>query len=313
MKIVFMGTPDFAVPSLDMLVKENYDVAAAVTQPDKPKGRGNKITPSPVKEYALNAGIRVLQPERLKTDNFFQELANIGPDLIVTAAYGKILPKAVLDLPPKGCINVHGSLLPKYRGAAPVQWTVINGETVSGITTMFMDEGIDTGDILNKKEIPIDEDMTAGELYENLAGLGAVTLKETLAMLEEGVLKRKKQDESKATYVKVIDKDLGCIDWNKPSKDVHNLVRGVNPWPGAYTFYKGEKMKIWKTAVLHEASDTQPGTIIRVDREGIAVSCGHETVLIKEVQFLNSRKMSVAEFICGHKLEESEILKQCGA
>lgn len=310
MKIVFMGTPDFAVPSLDMLVRESYDVVAVVTRPDRPKGRGNRIMPSAVKEYALRAGIRVFQPERLKADEFIGELENMGPDLIITAAYGKILPKAVLDLPPMGCINVHGSLLPDYRGAAPIQWAVINGESISGITVMYMDEGLDTGDILHKRDIPISREMTSGELYDSLAELGAVTLRETLVMLENGSLKRIKQNESEATYVKPISKDLGSIDWNKSSEVIHNLVRGTNPWPGAYTFYRGEKMKIWKTDISDaECTDgLQPGTILGAGREGMTVLCGRGVLLVKEIQFPGIRKMTVAEYICGHELKEGERL-----
>ncbi len=309
MKIVFMGTPEFAIPSLDMLLKEGYDVAAVVTQPDKPKGRGNKMSPPPVKEYAMEHGIEVLQPEKVKTEEFVEKIKAINPDLLVTAAYGKILPKSVLDIPKHGCINVHGSLLPKYRGAAPIQWSIINGEKVTGITTMYTDVGMDTGDMLVKAEIEITEDMTAGELHDKLSVLGAEVLKETLKRLENGTLERIPQNDEEATYAPMMTKETGCIDWSKSSREIHNLVRGTNPWPGAYTFYNDKKMKIWMTSVISdEEHDSKAGTILKVSKDGIVVACGLGKLIIKEIQFENARKMSVEEYICGHKIDEGELL-----
>ncbi|HOP99258.1 MAG TPA: methionyl-tRNA formyltransferase [Acetivibrio clariflavus] len=309
MKIVFMGTPEFAIPSLDMLLKEGYDVAAVVTQPDKPKGRGNKMSPPPVKEYAMEHGIEVLQPEKVKTEEFVEKIKAINPDLLVTAAYGKILPKSVLDIPKHGCINVHGSLLPKYRGAAPIQWSIINGEKVTGITTMYTDVGMDTGDMLVKAEIEITEDMTAGELHDKLSVLGAEVLKETLKRLENGTLERIPQNDEEATYAPMMTKETGCIDWSKSSREIHNLVRGTNPWPGAYTFYNDKKMKIWMTSVISdEEHDSKAGTILKVSKDGIVVACGLGKLNIKEIQFENARKMSVEEYICGHKIDEGELL-----
>lgn len=309
MKIVFMGTPEFAIPSLDMLVREGYNVAAVVTQPDKPKGRGNKLSPPPVKIYAMEKNIPVLQPEKVRTGEFAERLRELAPDLFITAAYGRILPADVLSIPPLGCINVHGSLLPKYRGAAPIQWAVINGESKTGITTMYTDVGMDTGDMLLKGEIDISQDMTTGDLHDKLSDLGAEVLKETLKILKEGTLKREKQCEAEATYAPIIKKETGQIDWSKNSKDIHNLVRGTNPWPGAFTEYKGEKMKVWKTEMVKkDKSGLKPGTICGVGKDGIIVAAGDGLVRILEVQFESCRKMCVEDYLCGHEINEGEIL-----
>jgi methionyl-tRNA formyltransferase len=293
-----------------MLVKEGHDIAAVVTQPDKPKGRGNKLTPPPVKVYAAEHGIKVLQPEKVRTAEFVGSIKELEPELLVTAAYGKILPKDVLDVPPKGCINVHGSLLPKYRGAAPIQWAVINGEKRTGITTMFTDVGMDTGDMLLKSEIEITEDMTAGELHDKLAILGAELIVKTLRELENGTLLREKQCDDEATYASMMKKDTGLIDWNKNSRDIHNLVRGTNPWPGAFTFYQGEKMRVWKTEILDKNPGKKPGTILNVGKDGIVVASGDGLLKILEVQFESCRKMCVEDYICGHKIDEGEVLGQ---
>ena len=309
MKVVFMGTPEFAVPSLDMLVREGYEVAAVVTQPDKPKGRGNKMAAPPVKEYAVKSGIEVLQPERIKTPEFTAVLEALEPDLLITAAYGKILPKYILDVPRLGCINVHASLLPKYRGAGPINWAVIKGEKATGITTMFTDVGMDTGDMLVKMEFDIGEDMTAGEVHDKLATLGADTLKETLRLLKEGALVRIPQNDEEATYAPILNKDLGMIDWSKPAREIHNLVRGTNPWPGAFSFYKGEKMKVWKTRVVDDSTCKEaPGSIYDVNKEGLTVVTGKGLIIIMEVQFESCRKMCIDEYICGHKIDKGEVL-----
>jgi len=302
-----MGTPDFAVPSLKMLIDEGYEVSAVITQPDKPKGRGKKVTAPPVKEYAVQRGIRVLQPEKVKTPEFAEQLREIKPDLLITAAYGKILPKEVLDIPPLGCINVHGSLLPKYRGAAPIHWSVINGDKVTGITTMYTDIGMDTGDMLVKREIPIPEDITYGELYERLALLGAEVLKETLVRLENNTLERIPQNDSEATYAPMIKKEIGLIDWNKSAREIHNLVRGTNPWPGAYTFYKGARLRIWKTELSDETfEEPVPGKLFKVTRDGVFVATGEGALKLREIQFDSGRKMDIAE--CWHNMEKGEIL-----
>lgn len=309
LKIVFMGTPEFAVPSLKMLVEEGYEVVAVITQPDRPKGRGKRLAAPPVKEYAVKKGIPVLQPDKIKTPEFISELRSMGPDLLVTVAYGKILSKEILNIPPMGCINVHASLLPKYRGAAPIHWAIINGEKVTGITTMYTDIGMDTGDILLKNEVDITDNMTVGELHDRLAELGAQTLKATLRKLEEGTLKRIPQKDDQATYAPMIDKSVGKIEWTKTPQQIHNLVRGTNPWPGAYTFYKGERMRIWKTSILNtEGTDKKPGTILKVGGEGIDVACGEGSLRIEELQLQSGRKMTVREYICGHNVDEGEVL-----
>lgn len=316
MRIVFMGTPDFAVPCLEALVKNNYDVVGIVTQPDKPFGRKqSELKAPPVKEAAIKLGISaILQPAKVRTPEFLESIRALEPDLIVTAAYGRILTKSVLDVPRLGCINVHASLLPKYRGAAPIQWAVINGDEKTGITTMFMDEGMDTGDILLTREIPIPPDMTSGELFDKLKILGAEVLLETLEALESGTLVRTPQDNSKAVTIPMITKEIGQIDWNRTAVEIHNLVRGTDPWPGAYTFYKGSRMKIWKTAVLdgcceakpeHSAEKVKPGTIIGIQKDGLIAATGGGCLKILELQFDNCRRMNACE--CGHNMDEGEI------
>jgi len=303
-----MGTPEFAVPSLDMLVREGYDIAAVVTQPDKPKGRGKKLAAPPVKEYALKKGIDVLQPEKVKTTDFVNQIRNIEPDLLVTAAYGKILSKELLEVPSLGCINVHASLLPKYRGAAPINWCIINGEKITGVTTMLTDEGMDTGDILLKKQVEITDQMTAGELHDILSVVGAEVLKETLIKLKDGTLQREPQNDEEATYAPMIDKNIGKIDWNKPAQEIHNLVRGTNPWPVAYTFYKGDRMKVWKTRIAgEEYAHKKPGTICKITKEELIVATGDGFLSIIEVQFDSARKMGINE--CWHNLDEEEVLE----
>lgn len=305
-----MGTPDFAVPSLEMLVNEGYDVAAAVTQPDKPKGRGNRMAAPPVKEFALKHGIEVLQPEKIKTPEFIEQIRALKPDLLITAAYGKILSKDLLDVPVHGCINVHGSLLPAYRGAAPINWAVINGESKTGITTMFTDVGLDTGDMLLKKELVIGPDTTVGELHDKMAVLGAEVLKETLVELRKGTLERIPQEDNASTYAPMMSKELGLIDWNKTAREIHNLVRGTDPWPGTYTFIGGGRMRVWKTSLVPEAADSSRsnGEILKVDDEGILVKCSDENLLIREVQFDSSKRMSVRDYIRGHQINTGETL-----
>ena len=244
-RVVYMGTPDFAVPCLDRLVKENYEILAVITQPDRPKGRGQKVAVSPVKEYALSRGLPVLQPEKIKEADFIDQLAALRPDIIVVVAFGQILPKALLDLPPLGCINVHASLLPKYRGAAPIHWAVINGEKITGVTTMVMDVGLDTGDMILAAQSPILPDDTTGSLHDRLKLLAADTLADTLQLACRGSILRTRQDNAAATYAPLITRQIERIDWHKPAWSIHNLVRGLNPWPGAYCLYQGKILKIW--------------------------------------------------------------------
>jgi len=314
LKIVFMGTPEFALPSLDMLVREGHEIAAVVTQPDKPKGRGQKLCCPPVKEYADKNGIIVLQPYKVKTPDFIYSIKALEPDLLVTAAYGKILPLEILNIPKYGCINVHASLLPEYRGAAPINWAIINGELKTGVTTMLTDIGMDTGDILLKKEMNIPDDMIAGELHDKLAVFGAECLKETLAKLKDNTLYRIPQQHEKASYAPMLKKDVGLISWGKPSREIHNLVRGTNPWPVAYTFYKEKRVKIWKTQTelrLENENDAcydayQPGTICKRDKDGIFVKCGEGFIKILELQFDGCRKLCSDE--CWHNFESGESL-----
>lgn len=320
-----MGTPDFAVPCLDVLVQNGYNVAAVVTQPDKPVGRKQSELKAPaVKEAALQAGIKtVLQPVKVKTPEFLAAIRELEPDLIITAAYGRILPKAVLDVPKHGCINVHASLLPKYRGAAPIQWALINGDEKTGVTTMFMDEGMDTGDILLTSEISIDPDMNCQELFDRLKELGGQVLLDTLKALENGTLIRTPQDHSKAIHVPMMTKETGLIDWTKSAREIHNLVRGTNPWPGAYTFYKCSRLKVWKTTVLDscpvitpenaaeakllEISGSQPpGKILKIFKQNVIVSTGDGCLRISELQFENCKRLGICE--CGHNMDEGEIL-----
>lgn len=321
-----MGTPEFAVPCLDALVNNGYDVVGVITQPDKPVGRSHsRLAGPPVKEAALRHGIKtILQPEKVKTREFLESVKELAPDLVVTAAYGRILTKDVLDVPKHGCINIHASLLPKYRGAAPIHWAIINGDDKTGITAMLMDEGMDTGDILLSKEISIPTGMNCGELFDRLKELGAETLIETLRRLENGTLTRIPQDHAKAVYVPMMTKESGLIDWNRSACEINNLVRGTDPWPGAYTFYKGKRMKIRKTTVLSEtaalggctgnprepwpdktAEAPGPGTILKISRQDISVLTGKGCLKICEVQFENCRWMGICE--CGHNMDEGEV------
>jgi methionyl-tRNA formyltransferase len=304
-----MGTPEFAVPSLEMLIKEGHEVLAAVTQPDKPKGRGNKLCAPPVKEFALKHSIEVLQPSKIKTDEFVEQIRALGPDLLITAAYGKILSKDLLDVPVLGCINVHGSLLPSYRGAAPIHWAIINGEKTTGITTMFTDVGLDTGDILLKRELEIGPDITVGEMHDKMAILGAEVLKDTLTELVKGSLERKPQDDTLSSYAPILTKEVGLIDWSKTAQQIHNLVRGIDPWPGAFTLMSGNRMRIWSTSLAtYKETSLAIGEIVEVSDDGILVKCFNGYILIKEVQFDSSKRMSVSDYIRGHKIDVGEKL-----
>ncbi|KDR94029.1 methionyl-tRNA formyltransferase [Peptoclostridium litorale DSM 5388] len=305
LKAVFMGTPDFAVPCLKAMLDEGIEVAAVVTQPDKPKGRGKKLAMPPVKELAIENGIQVYQPKRVKDGEFVEILKEINPDIIVVVAFGQILSKEILSIPKYGCINVHGSLLPKYRGAAPVNWAIINGEKKTGITTMYMDEGLDTGDMILKSEVEIGDDETAGELYHRLSSLGAQVLKDTIGAISKGNAPREKQDDSISTYAHMMDKKLGAIDWKKQPHEIVNLVRGTNPWPGAYTGYNGNTMKIWEVAEYDSCTgDSEPGRITSVSDDGIVVSCANGCIIVKEIQMPNKKRMKVSEYLKGNEIEK---------
>lgn len=309
MNVIFMGTPDFAVPTLEMLI-ENYNVVAVVTQPDKPKGRGKKEAMPPVKEVALKHDLPVLQPERVKGDEaFYKHIQSLNPDLIVVVAFGQILPESILELPKYGCINVHGSLLPKYRGASPIQWSIINRDPVTGVTIMYMDKGMDTGDMLYKKEMPIEDTDTYESLHDKMKFVGAEALKEAMPMILAGGSEREKQNDEEATYVSMIQKSLGEVDWQKEAKEIDALVRGLNPWPGGYTYYKGQVMKIWKAYPGQMAQPkAKPGTVLHVDKEGLVVQTGEGTLCITEIQMPNKKRMPVSEYIKGNTIESDTLL-----
>jgi len=323
MKIIFMGTPDFAVPSLKALIDNGYDVIAVITKADSTRrgSRGLKIMPPPVKELAIAYDIPVYQPEKLSKDlELISTIAQLKPDLIVTCAYGQILPQSLLIIPKYGTINVHGSLLPKYRGAAPINWAIINGETKTGITTMFTDIGLDTGDMLLKAEIDIPVDMTAGELHDKMSLLGADTLIKTLKTLEEGTLKPEKQDDSEASYAPRIDKSTGLIDWTKTAREIHNRIRGTTPWPGAYTDMCGRRTKICCSRLSdHPESiadqvndpDIYPGTIIYIDADGMWVKTVDGAIFITLIQPESCKSMTPMQYACGHELKVGMRLTEC--
>ena len=329
MNIVFFGTPDFAKESLQAIYENSKDnkILAVVTNPDRPKGRGMKMIASPVKEYAIEKNIKVFQPEKVrKNQEFIDEIKKLKPDVICVVAYGKILPKEILDIPKLGCINVHGSLLPKYRGAAPIQWAILNGDKKTGITTMYMDEGMDTGDMILTKEVEIGEDETTGELWERLSIIGGKLLVETLEKIKSGNAPRKKQ-EGDFTLAPMLEKEMAKINWEeKETKEIKNLVRGLNPIMGAYTFLNDKKLKIWKVQNVshkefldkynefkeyeYKLNELEPGTIIYIDKKaGIYVKCKDEILLLLEVQAENAKKMSVLDYLRGNKVEAGEILK----
>ena len=299
MRIVFMGTPDFAVPSLEALLKAGHDVIAVYCQPDKPKGRGHKLLPPPVKELALKHNIPVYQPVSLRKPEAIEELRVLQPELIVVAAYGKILPVDVLNIPPRGCINVHGSLLPKYRGAAPIQWAVLNGDAVTGVTIQQMGEGVDTGDMLSKAETAIGENETSGELFDRLMVLGAELLIDTIEKLDTIV--PEPQDESQATHASMISKEMGAIDWTKPAQAIHTQVRGLNPWPAAFCTVDGKRMKIFRTQVV--SAQGEPGVVANLNGE-MTVFCGENAVQLTEIQPENGKRMRGSDYLRGHPLQK---------
>lgn len=297
MRIVFMGTPDFAVPSLEALLRRGHEIAAVYTQPDKPKGRGHKLLPPPVKVLALEHNIPVCQPTTLRNAEAVETLRAFEPELIVVAAYGKILPPDVLTIPPHGCINVHGSLLPQYRGAAPIQWAVLNGDKISGVTIQRMAEGVDTGDILAKAQTEIGEDETSGELFDRLMMLGAELLVDTIDKLD--TLTPEPQDEALATHAPMLQKEMGAVDWTKPASEVHNLVRGLNPWPAAYLMVDGKRMKLWRTKIVKV--NGLPGVLTVLDGE-MTVYCGSDAVQLLEIQPENGKRMRGSDYLRGHPL-----------
>lgn len=307
MKILFMGTPDFAVPCLDILVSNGFDVCGAVTQPDKPKGRGHKLTPPPVKEYAISKNIPVYQPQTLKDGEFEKVLDELKPQLIAVVAYGKILPEYILDFPEYGCVNVHGSVLPKYRGAAPIQWAIINGDKTTGVTTQYMKMGVDTGDIIFTDETEILSDETYGELYTRLSQSGAKLLLKTVNAIKDGTAPRTEQDESEATHAPMLTKETGHIDWTKSADEVLSLIRGTNPWPMSYAMYGDEMMKVFGVK-KGSGFDAPPGKI-RIVNKKLEISCGKDSVVVDEIQFKGGKRMTVASYLNGHNIDENIILK----
>ncbi len=302
-RIIFMGTPVFSVPTLEALLNSQDEVVAVVTQPDRQKGRGKKMSPPPVKIVAENAGIPVLQPTKIKTKEFRNTLADFKPDLIVVVAYGRILPSSLLNLAPLGCINVHGSLLPKHRGAAPIQWAVIEGDKKVGVTIMQMDEGMDTGDILLPAHINIEDDETAGSLFDKLANLGATALIETLNKLRQGNLKPISQKHEEATKAPPLKKQDGLIDWSLPARKLHCMIRGLDPWPCAYSFLQGKRFRLFSPEVVHRESNQEPGTILLADNQGILVATGENSLLLRNIQPEGKKRMEVSSFLCGYQLE----------
>ncbi len=307
MRIVFMGTPDFAVPTLEALIKGGHEVLAVVTQPDKPKGRGKAVLMTPVKEKALEFSIPVYQPVKVRDEEFMELLAEMNPEVIVVVAFGQILPKALLEIPRYGCVNVHASLLPKYRGAAPIQWAVIDGETVSGVTTMLMDEGLDTGDMLEVREIPLDEKETGGSLFDKLSMLGGELILSTLEKLENGTIKRTPQGDSTTSYARMLDKSMGEIDWTKSAVQIERLIRGLNPWPSAYTFLKGKTLKIWAADVVEGGGAGVLGQV-KKEKNRLLVETGDGFLSITELQLEGKRRMDTAAFLRGFPLEDKTVL-----
>ena len=307
--VVFMGTPDFAVPALRVLIENpDYDVKLVISQPDKPQGRHQELTAPPVKQLALQYDLEMYQPETLKGDEAYEKIAAIAPDFIVVSAYGKILPKRILDIPKYGCVNLHGSLLPAYRGAAPIQWSVINGDKKTGVTTMLMDVGLDTGDILLVSETEIGEEETAGELFDRLAALCPDLLIKTLKALEEGSVTPVKQDEEKANYVSMLSKEMAVIDWSDTAENIHNKVRGMSPWPVAKTTYNSKLLKIFASRVSDKKYIGEHGEVIVKDDE-IFVICGNNTLIsITELQLEGSKRMKAADFLRGRGFEKQQKL-----
>lgn len=305
MRIVFMGTPDFAVPCLQRLLEDGHEVPAVFTQPDKPVGRHAVLTPPPVKQLALSHGIPVYQPTKMRDGTAAALLRELAPDCLVVVAYGRILPQEILDVPPRGCVNIHGSLLPRYRGAAPIQWSVIRGETVTGVTSMFMDAGMDTGDIIDTLTTPIGENETAGELFERLAPLGARLLSTTLAAIADGTVTRRPQNDAEATMAPMLEKAMGRLDLTRPAQELHNQVRGMNPWPGAFCSAGGKTLKIHETRVA--AGSGAPGTLLCADP--VTVACGEGALQLVTVQPEGKPRMAAEAWLRGARLPQGARLE----
>ena len=313
MKLVYMGTPDFAVPPLTALVEAGHEVAAVVTQPDKPKGRGKAVLMTPVKEKALSYGIPVYQPVKVREPEFVKTLADLAPDVIVVVAFGQILPKSILEIPRYGCVNIHASLLPKYRGAAPIQWAVIDGEKETGVTTMFMNEGLDTGDMLEKEVVPLDPKETGGSLHDKLSAVGGRLILSTLKGLEDGTLKGTPQTDEGSCYAKMLKKSLGDIDWTMGGAAIERLIRGLNPWPSAYTSLHGKTLKIWDADVTDREYGVEPGTVAEVSKDQLIIQTGKGSLSVRSLQLEGKKRMDIQDFLRGYSLEKGTVLERRAA
>lgn len=306
LKTIFMGTPDFAVPCLEVL-QAKTEVLAVITQPDRPKGRGHNLQASPVKQKALEYNLPVLQPEKIKTEEFTAELERLQPDLIVVVAFGQILSQRILDIPPLGCVNVHASLLPRYRGAAPIHWSIINGEKETGVTTMLMDAGLDTGDMLLKDKVAITEEMTTEELHEQLMAMGGKLLAETIDGLANGTITPEKQDDSISNYAGMLNKETGHIDWSKSAVEIHNLIRGLNSWPVAWSMKDGKNYKFWRTKVENGSSDKAPGTVVELRKNSFCLATGEGLLEVLEIQPPSKKRMSAGDLLRGYGVAVGDI------
>jgi methionyl-tRNA formyltransferase len=310
MRVIFMGTPDFAVGTLEEIIKAGHEVVLVVSQPDKAVGRSKALKYTPVKECAIAHGIEVYQPEKIRNNESIEYLRGYQADIIIVVAFGQLIPKAILDMPKYGCVNVHASLLPKYRGAAPIQWAVINGDAVTGVTTQRMDEGLDTGDIIMKEEVVIREDETGGSLFDRLSEVGAQLCVRTMAAIADGTAEYTPQDSEMATHTAKIYKEMGSIDWSEDAEHIECLIRGLNPWPSAYTKLEDKTFKIWKAQVISHEKIAAPGCIVKVEKDIIYVQAGNGILGLKEVQLEGKKRMSVEAFLNGYVVEEGTYFKK---
>ncbi len=308
MKVLFMGTPDFAASTLNKLIQSEHEVIGVITQPDKAKGRGKEMSFPPVKELALEYNLTVYQPVKVREPEFVQQIRDMAPEVIVVAAFGQLLPKELLDIPPRGCINVHASLLPKYRGASPIQNAIIDGEAETGVTIMYMDVKLDTGDMILKDKVDITKEDTAGTLHDKLAVLGADLLLEALKKIEDGTSERMRQDDSQATHVKTLDKEMGQIDFSLPAIRIERLIRGLNPWPSAYTRLDGKTLKLWRAEVEDNDTTVEPGTILEIRKDSIVVTTGDKLLLIKELQLEGKKRLPADAFLRGYHVSVGQKL-----
>ncbi len=311
MKVIFMGTPDFSVNTLEEIIKAGHEVVLVVSQPDKAVGRSKALKYTPVKECALAHGIEVYQPEKIRREECVEYLRQFEADIFIVEAFGQIIPKEILDMPRYGCVNVHASLLPKYRGAAPIQWAVLNGEKVSGVTIMRMDEGIDTGDMIMKEEVVLAEDETGGSLFDRLAEVGAKLCVKAMKAIEDGTAVYTPQDHSQATHTGKIQKEMGSIDWSKDAEEIERLIRGLNPWPSAYTRLDDKNLKIWRAKVVSHEVKAAPGCILKVTKNDMEVQTGNGVLALLEVQLEGKKRMTTDAFLRGYEVEEGTFLKRC--